>query len=72
MKRDHRTEGWVVPAGRHAIVWEYHDPAFERGRAVSLLAAALIALLFAGSALSGRRKRGAGDTAMAATAAAGG
>jgi uncharacterized membrane protein YfhO len=60
---DYMLRAVVVPAGRHAIVWEYLDPAFERGRAISLLAAALIALLFAGSWLAGRRKPDAGGAA---------
>jgi hypothetical protein len=66
---DYMLRAVVVPAGRHSVVWEYHDPAFERGRAISLLAAALIALLFAGSWFAGRRKPGAGGAATAASAA---
>jgi hypothetical protein len=59
----------AVPAGHHAIVWTYHDAAFERGRAISLTAAALIALLFAASWFGGRKKAGPGGMAAASAAA---
>jgi hypothetical protein len=69
---DYMLRAVVVPAGRHAIVWEYHDPAFERGRAISIIAFVMILALF-GAAWWGRRRgaAGGGGAASAPAAAAG-
>jgi hypothetical protein len=36
----------AVPAGKHAIAWEFHDPALARGLAISLAALAVILALY--------------------------
>jgi hypothetical protein len=36
----------AVPAGRHKVVWEFHDPAFERGLTISFVAFGVILLLY--------------------------
>ena len=46
----------AVPAGRHTVVWEFHDPAFERGLVISIAAFVAILLLLAGSWWRGRRR----------------
>ncbi len=63
---DYMLRAVAVPAGRHAIVWEFHDPAFERGRMISLLAAALILALFAAAWFGKKRATGHDDGAQAA------
>jgi hypothetical protein len=52
----------AVPAGRHEVVWEYHDPALDRGLRISLAALAVILLMFAWAGLAARRARPAGGT----------
>ncbi|MEP7028042.1 MAG: hypothetical protein ABI960_05560, partial [Candidatus Eisenbacteria bacterium] len=34
---DYLVRAVAVPPGRHAVVWEFHDPAFERGLWISIL-----------------------------------
>ena len=36
----------AVPQGRHKVVWEFHDPAFERGLTISFVAFGVILLLY--------------------------
>jgi hypothetical protein len=50
-----------VPAGRHKVVWEYHDPAFERGLKISLAAFAAILLLYLVPWLRARRRPAQGS-----------
>lgn len=55
---DYMLRAVAVPAGRHAVVWEFHDPAFERGLWISIVAFVLIVLLFVVPTLWERRKQG--------------
>jgi dolichol-phosphate mannosyltransferase len=50
----------AVPAGRHAIVWEYHDPAFDLGLRVSIGAFVLILALYLVPPLVRRRQAATG------------
>jgi len=43
---DYLVRAVAVPAGNHAVVWEFHDPAFERGLRISIGAFVLILLLY--------------------------
>jgi len=67
---DYMLRAVAVPAGRHKIVWEYHDPAFERGRMISLLAMVLILGLFAAAWFGRRRGGGSAPGPVTATAPA--
>jgi hypothetical protein len=49
----------AVPPGRHAVVFAFHDPAFETGLIVSLSAFAAILALYGVSWWWGRRRPGA-------------
>jgi hypothetical protein len=46
----------AVPAGRHTVVWEFHDPAFELGLRVSIAAFVLILGLLAVTWWQDRRR----------------
>ena len=59
----------AVPAGKHAVVWEFHDPAFERGLGISIAAFVVILLLLGFSWWRGRRGPGGAAAAAGATAA---
>ena len=54
---DYLVRAVAVPAGHHVVVWEFHDPAFERGLRISLAAFALIVLLYLVPWTIARRKR---------------
>jgi hypothetical protein len=43
---DYMLRAVAVPAGRHKVVWEFHDPAFEKGLTVSFVAFGVILLLY--------------------------
>jgi hypothetical protein len=43
---DYLVRAVAVPAGKHSVVWEFHDVAFERGLRISIGAFVLILLLF--------------------------
>lgn len=48
----------AVPAGKHTVVWEYHDPALVRGLVISLVAFGAILLLYALPWIGSRIRRG--------------
>jgi hypothetical protein len=54
---DYMLRAVAVPAGRHKVVWEFHDPAFERGLTISLVAFALILVLYLVPWLLARRRK---------------
>ncbi len=58
----------AVPAGRHEVVWEFRDPAFETGLRVSIGAFVLILVLLGGSLWAGRRRPASGGPGPGATA----
>jgi hypothetical protein len=62
---DFLTRAVAVPAGRHSVVWEFHDPAFERGMAVSIAAFAVILGLIGISRWRERRRAGRPPAAAA-------
>jgi hypothetical protein len=43
---DYLVRAVAVPAGKHAVVWEFHDPAFELGLRISIGAFLLILMLY--------------------------
>ncbi len=53
----------AVPAGKHEVVWEFRDPAFETGLRVSIGAFALILVLLGASLWSERRRKAGGGAA---------
>ena len=60
----------AVPAGRHEVTWEFHDPAFETGLRVSIGAFVLILLLLGASYVHERRQRKQAGSGGASTPAA--
>ncbi|MEO6462025.1 MAG: hypothetical protein ABIP29_03030 [Candidatus Eisenbacteria bacterium] len=70
LSADFLTRAVAVPAGRHVVVWEFHDPAFERGLTISIVAFVAILLLLLGSWWRGRRPRRSGAPAPGAAAPA--
>lgn len=66
---DFLTRAVAVPAGRHTVAWEFHDPAFERGRVLSIAAFAVILGLIGASLWRDRRRPPAKVAPAAAPAA---
>jgi hypothetical protein len=54
---DYMLRAVAVPTGRHAVVWEFHDPAFERGLRISVGAFVVILLLYLVPWLIERRRK---------------
>jgi hypothetical protein len=54
---DYMLRAVAVPAGRHKVVWEFHDPAFERGLRISLASFAAILLMYLVPWLLARRRK---------------
>jgi len=54
---DYMLRAVAVPAGRHKVVWEFHDPAFERGLRISLASFAAILLMYLVPWLVSRRRK---------------
>jgi hypothetical protein len=58
---DYMLRAVAVPAGRHKVVWEFHDPAFEQGLRISLASFAAILLMYLVPWLIARRRRPAAE-----------
>ena len=43
---DYMLRAVAVPAGKHKVTWEFHDPAFEKGLKISFAAFGVILLLY--------------------------
>jgi len=54
---DYMLRAVAVPAGRHKVVWEFRDPAFEKGLRISLASFAAILLMYLVPWLLARRRR---------------
>jgi hypothetical protein len=54
---DYMLRAVAVPAGRHKVVWEFHDPAFEKGLRISLASFAAILLMYLVPWLLARRRK---------------
>ena len=63
---DYMLRAVAVPAGRHKVVWEFRDPAFEKGLRISLASFAAILLMYLVPWLIARRRRPAAAAAAGA------
>jgi hypothetical protein len=57
IRTDYTFLGAPLPAGARNVLLDFHDPAYERGKSVTLVATVLALLLVAAGALIDRRRR---------------